>query len=156
MASVNKAIIIGNLGRDPEMRYLPNGNPVTNVAIATSQKGKDGTEHTQWHRCVAYEKLAEIIGQYAKKGQPIYVEGSIRYGKFTNKDGVEQHTTDIIINQVQLLGSRQDGDQRQPQHPAQRQAPRQAPQQPAGGFDDMDGDIPFRDPLSYRGTHLAM
>lgn len=145
MASVNKIILIGNLGRDPEARFLPNGNPVTNITIATSQKGKDGTEHTQWHRCVAYEKLAEIIGQYAKKGQPIYVEGSIRYGKFTNKDGVEQHTTDIIVNQVQLLGSRQEGE-RQGGNPEPRQPARQAQQptaQPGRGFDDMDDDVPF-------------
>ena len=142
-ASVNKVHLIGNLGRDPEARFLPNGNPVTNITVATSNKGKDGQEYTQWHRCVAYDKVAEIIAQYGKKGMQVYVDGTIRYGKFTNKDGVEQHTTEIIVTQFQMIGSRQDGDQRQPQHPAQRQAPRQAPQQPAGGFDDMDGDVPF-------------
>lgn len=138
MASVNKVILIGNLGRDPEARFLPNGKAVTNVTIATSNK-KDGQEYTQWHRCVAYEKVAEIIAQYAKKGQPIYAEGSIRYGKFTNKDGVEQHTTDIVINQVQLLGRKEESEQPRQE---QRQQP-QRQQQPAGDFDGMDEDLPF-------------
>lgn len=136
MASVNKVILIGNLGKDPEARFLPNGKPVTNITVATSSK-KDGQEYTQWHRCVAYEKVAEIIAQYAKKGQPIYLEGSIRYSKYTDKDGVEKHSTDIIVHMVQLLGGRSDGDQ---QRQEQRQPQRQ---QPAGGFDEMDDDIPF-------------
>ena len=135
MASVNKVILVGNIGKDPEIRYMPNGNPVTNLSIATSRK-KDGQEYTQWHRCVAYEKNADLIGKYAKKGKQIYIEGEIRYGKFTNKDGVEQHTTDIVIHQVQLLGSRD-----QEPEPVERKAP-----QPTtggnGGFDD-DQDIPF-------------
>ena len=136
MASVNKVILVGNIGKDPEARFMPNGNAVTNLSIATSSK-KDGQEYTQWHRCVAYEKVAEIIAQYAKKGQQIYVEGTLRYGKYTDKDGVEKHTTDIIVHQVQLLGGRSDIDQPRQE---QRQQPKQ---QPAGGFDDMDDEIPF-------------
>lgn len=133
MASVNKVILVGNIGKDPEARYMPNGNAVTNISIATSSK-KDGQEYTQWHRCVAYEKVAEIISQYAKKGQPIYVEGTLRYGKYTDKDGVEKHTTDIIVHQVQLLGRKEESDQ-----------PRQEQRQPqrTNHAPEFDDEIPF-------------
>ena len=133
MASVNKVILIGNLGKDPEARFLPNGKPVTNITVATSSK-KDGQEYTQWHRCVAYEKVAEIISQYAKKGQPIYIEGTLRYGKYTDKDGVEKHTTDIIVHQVQLLGRKEESDQ-----------PRQEQRQPqrTNHAPEFDDEIPF-------------
>ena len=171
MASVNKVIILGNCGRDPEVRYLANGMAVANTSIATSTRRKDKNtgevvEDTQWHRVQFWDKLAEIAGQYLKKGAPVFVEGSIKYGKFTNKDGVEQNTVDIVASSMQLLGSRdsQEGAGRPaaaPQRPAaQRQAPpqRQAPAQrqaaPAAapynntgnsgsGFDDMEDDIPF-------------
>lgn len=138
MASVNLVVLVGNLGKDPESRFMPNGTPVTNITIATSSK-KDGQEYTQWHRCVAYDKVAEILNQYAKKGNQIYVQGTIRYGKYTNKDGVEQHTTDIIVHQVQLLGRKEEGEQPRQE---QRQQP-QRQQQPAGDFDGMDEDLPF-------------
>lgn len=139
MASVNKVIILGNCGRDPEVRYLPSGKAACNISIATStrRKDKDGnvTEDTQWHRVQFFDKLAEIAGQYVKKGNPLYVEGRIKYGKFTNKDGVEQNTCDIVATEMQLLGSREQG----------QAAPRQAakPAAAGSGFDDMDDDIPF-------------
>ena len=110
MSSVNKVILLGNCGRDPELRYMPNGKAVCNVSIATSSKRKDkdgnATEETQWHRITFYDRLAEIVGEYVKKGKPIYVEGRLQYGKFTNKDGVEQNTCDIIATELQLLGGK--------------------------------------------------
>ena len=177
MASVNKVILIGNCGRDPEVRYMPSGQAVANVSIATSSRRKDRNsgemiEDTQWHRVTFYERLAEIAGEYVKKGRPIYVEGRLKYGKYTDQSGVEKNTVDIIATELQLLGSREGmgegggmsgGGQGMPQGgsqggggygggapraqaPAQR-APAPAPQpmaRPAAtGFDDMDDDIPF-------------
>ncbi len=162
MASVNKVILVGNCGRDPEIRYLPSGQAVANVSVATSSRRKDKNsgemiEDTQWHRVTFYDRLAEIAGEYLKKGRPVYVEGRIKYGKFTNKDGVEQNTCDIIATEMQLLGGREGmggpdedgggGAPRRSAPPAQRQAPaaapRQAPAKASSGFDDMDDDIPF-------------
>ena len=158
MASVNKVILVGNCGRDPEVRYLPSGQAVANVTLATSSKRKDKTsgemiEDTQWHRITFYDRLAEIAGEYVKKGRPIYVEGRIKYGKFTNKDGVEQNTCDIIATEMQLLGSREgmgapsdDGGHARPapaSRPAAAAPKPQAPSKPSTGFDDMDDDIPF-------------
>ena len=165
MASVNKVILVGNCGRDPEIRYLPSGQAVANVTLATSSRRKDKNtgetiEDTQWHRITFYDRLAEIAGEYVKKGRPIYVEGRLKYGKFTNKDGVEQNTCDIIATEMQLLGSREGmggpggdegggGGYSRPNAPASRpaaQAPRPqaaAPAKPSSGFDDMDDDIPF-------------
>ena len=152
MASVNKVILMGNLGRDPELRHTPSGMAVCSVSIATSSRRKDKNsgetiEDTQWHRVVFYDRLAEIAGEYLKKGKPVYIEGRLKYGKYTDKDGVERNTTDIVVTELQMLGGRDDGEQRQaaPQgRPAQRQA---AAGKPAGksntGFDDMDDDIPF-------------
>ena len=144
MASVNKVHLLGNCGRDPEMRYLPSGKAACNISIATSSKYKDKegnvVEDTQWHRVQFFDKLAEIAGQYVKKGQPVYIEGRLKYGKFTNKDGVEQNTCDIVATEMQLLGSREQGQQS-----AAPAAPRQAakPAAAGSGFDDMDDDIPF-------------
>ena len=173
MASVNKVILVGNLGRDPEIRYLPSGDPVANVTIATSSKykGKDGNmvEETEWHRVTFFGKLAEIVGQYLKKGRSVYVEGRIKTRKYTDKDGVEKYATDIIANEMQMLGSREGLGEPSGEHdggdsgegsgysrpapaarPAQRPAApppaaRQAPPQsrPSSGFDDMADDIPF-------------
>jgi single-strand DNA-binding protein len=115
MASVNKVILVGNLGKDPEIRYLPSGEPVANITIATSSKYKNKTgelvEETEWHRVTFFGKLAEIAGQYLKKGRPVYVEGRLKTRKYTDKDGVEKYATDIIANEMQMLGSgdRQDG-----------------------------------------------
>jgi single-strand DNA-binding protein len=111
MASVNKVILIGNCGRDPEVRYMPSGQAVANVSIATSSRRKDRNsgemiEDTQWHRVTFYERLAEIAGEYVKKGRPIYVEGRLKYGKYTDQSGVEKNTVDIIATELQLLGGR--------------------------------------------------
>ena len=158
MASVNKVILMGTCGRDPEVRYLPSGQAVANVSIATSTKRKDKNsgetiEDTQWHRITFYDRLAEIAGEYVKKGRPIYVEGRLKYGTYTDKTtGVEKNTVDIIATELQLLGGREgmggpsdDGGSRAPARsaaPAAPSAPRTAA--PAkSGFDDMDDDIPF-------------
>lgn len=161
MASVNKVILVGNCGRDPEIRYLPSGQAVANVSVATSTRRKDkntgeSIEDTQWHRVTFYDRLAEIAGEYVKKGQPIYVEGRIKYGKYTDQAGVEKNTVDIIATEMQLLGKREGmggpsegGDEGAPRRsaaPSPRAAtpaPRQAPAKPSSGFDDMDDDIPF-------------
>jgi single-strand DNA-binding protein len=164
MASVNKVILVGNCGRDPEVRYLPSGQAVANVSVATSSKRKDKTtgetvEDTQWHRVTFYDRLAEIAGEYVKKGRPIYVEGRLKYGKYTDKDGVEKNTVDIIATEMQLLGAREGmgapsagGDEEgggaprraaAPSRPAPAAAQRPAAAKPSTGFDDMDDDIPF-------------
>jgi single-strand DNA-binding protein len=163
MASVNKVILVGNCGRDPEIRYLPSGQAVANVSVATSTRRKDkntgeSIETTEWHRVTFYDRLAEIAGEYVKKGRPIYVEGRLKYGKYTDQAGVEKNTVDIVATELQLLGGREgmgspgDGDEGSaaprrmpPAAPrAAAPAPRQAPApRPASGFDDMDDDIPF-------------
>jgi single-strand DNA-binding protein len=112
MASVNKVILIGNCGRDPEVRYTPQGTAICNVSVATSSRRKDRNtgetvEDTQWHRVTFYERLAEIAGEYLKKGRPVYVEGRLKYGKYTDKDGIERNTVDIVAEQMQLLGGRE-------------------------------------------------
>jgi single-strand DNA-binding protein len=148
MTSVNKVILVGNCGRDPELRYMANGSAVANVSIATTSRRKNKTtgevtEETQWHRVTFYERLAEIAGEYVKKGRPIYVEGRLKYGTYVDKTtGVEKTTCDIIATELQLLGGREDGEQRKDPAPRQAPAPAQAPR-PSSGFDDMDDDIPF-------------
>jgi single-strand DNA-binding protein len=145
MASVNKAFILGNCGKDPEVRYAPSGMAVCNLSIATSTKRKDKSsgemvEETQWHRVTFYDKLAEIVGQYVKKGKPIFVEGRIVYRKYTDKDGIEKTSTEIVASEMQLLGGN-DGGERPAQAPAQRPA---APKPVSAGFDDdMSDSIPF-------------
>ena len=160
MASVNKVILIGNCGRDPEMRYLPSGQAVANISIATSTRRKDKTsgemvEDTQWHRVTFYDRLAEIAGEYVKKGRPVYVEGRLKYGKYTGQDGIEKNTVDIIATELQLLGGREgggggggsddDGAPRRAPASAPRAAPAAAPRAPARQADpsDLDDDIPF-------------
>ena len=166
MASVNKVIIVGNLGRDPEIRYMPSGDAIANIAVATSYKSKDKNtgeqkELTEWHRISFFGRLAEIVGQYLKKGSSVYVEGRLQTRKYTDKDGVEKYATDIIAENMQMLGGRQGmggdsgmddggsgGYDSAPSRPAPaRQAPptpaaRPAPK-PAPNFSDMDDDIPF-------------
>ena len=147
MASINRATIIGNVGRDPELRYSAAGAAVCNVTIATSRqwKSKDSgekVEETEWHRVVFYDRLAEIAGEYLKKGRSVYVEGRLKTRKWTDKEGVERYTTEIVAENMQMLGGRDDGERTAP--PAQRQAPKPAPKASAGGFDDMDdSDVPF-------------
>ena len=165
MASVNKVIIIGNLGRDPELRYTPSGAAVCNVSIATTRnwKSKDSgerVEETEWHRVVFYDRLAEIAGEYLKKGRPVFVEGRLKTRKWQDKEGKDNYTTEIIAEQMQLLGGREGGtgggmgggmgDDEGGHAPARREAPAGKPAaspKPVGksntGFDDMDDDIPF-------------
>jgi single-strand DNA-binding protein len=151
MASVNKVIIVGNLGRDPEVRYLPSGDAVANIAVATTDRWKDKAtgemkEATEWHRVSFFGRLAEVAGEYLKKGSQAYIEGKLQTRKYTDKDGVEKYATEIKGETLQLLGSRQDGQQ-QRQAPAAAPAPRPAAAPAArpapGGFDDDDSDIPF-------------
>ena len=164
MASVNKVIIVGNLGKDPEVRYAANGSAMCNVTIATSRQWKDKTsgerqEETEWHRVTFFDRMAEIAGEYLKKGRPVYVEGRIKTRKYTDKDGVERYATDIIATELQLLGSREGGGggtggdemgsapAAAPRSaPSARTAPASRPAPAAKtstGFDDMDDDIPF-------------
>jgi single-strand DNA-binding protein len=177
MASVNKVTLIGNLGRDPEVRYTPNGAAVCNVSVATTRNWKDKSsgekvEETEWHRVVFYDRLAEIAGEYLKKGRSVYVEGRMKTRKWQDKDGKDNYTTEIVADQMQLLGGREGGgmgggggggygqqaggddfnqeapapDSRPAARPAaaQRPAPAPAPAaKSATGFDDMDDDIPF-------------
>ena len=150
MASVNKVILIGNCGRDPEVRYLPSGQAVANVSIATSSRRKDKNtgemvEDTQWHRVTFYDRLAEIAGEYVKKGRPLYVEGRLKYGKYTDQAGVERNTVDIIATEMQLLGGREGGGMGGGEAPAPRSSAPAGGKAPAGkpGFDDLDDDIPF-------------
>ena len=175
MASLNKVHLIGNLGRDPEVRYTPNGSAVCNVSVATTRqwKNKDSgerQEETEWHRVVFYDRLAEIAGEYLKKGRSVYVEGRLKTRKWQDKDGRDQYTTEVIATEMQMLGGRDGmggggggggeaddygdagaggggGGSRPAARPAA--APRPAPQRPAAaakpatGFDNMDDDIPF-------------
>jgi single-strand DNA-binding protein len=156
MASINKVIIVGNLGRDPETRYMPSGDAMTNIAIATTDKWKDKAsgeqkEATEWHRVAMFGKLAEIAGQYLKKGSQVYIEGKLKTRKWQDKDGVEKYTTEIIADTMQMLGSRQGMggspamDEGYSPAPAARQnagAARPAAKQETN-FSDMDDDIPF-------------
>lgn len=157
MASVNKVILIGNLGRDPEVRYSPEGSAICNVSIATTNSWKDKAsgerrEETEWHRVVFYNRLAEIAGEYLKKGRQIYVEGRLKTRKWQDKEtGADRYSTDIVADQMQMLGGRDDEPQER--HHEDRKTPAQAmakqtrqsmaAQAPSGGaLADMD-DIPF-------------
>lgn len=145
MASLNKVQLIGNLGADPTTRYMPNGEAVANITVATTESWKDKAtgekkEVTEWHRVTFYRKLAEIAGQYLKKGSQVYIEGRLQTRKWTDKDGVEKYTTEIIADQLQMLGGKPSADDSAPaprQQPQAKQAPNPAP------FSDMDDDIPF-------------
>ncbi len=158
MASVNKVILVGNLGRDPDMRYLPSGEAVANLAIATTDKYKDKSgqmvEQTEWHRVSFFGRTAEVCGQYLKKGGQVYVEGSIRTRKYTDKEGIEKYATEIRGDRMQMLGGKSGGgmanmddggyDQSpQPQRSQPSKAPAPAQRPASSGFDDMDDDIPF-------------
>jgi single-strand DNA-binding protein len=154
MSSVNKVIIIGRLGRDPETRYMPNGEAVTNISVATSERWKDKNsgeqkELVEWHRITFYRKVAEIVGQHFVKGQEIYLEGRLQTRKWQDKDGSDRYTTEIISDTFQFIGQKPEGseqrDQAQTPAPA-AQTPGRTPQagtRPATNFSDMDDDIPF-------------
>lgn len=154
MASVNKVILVGNAGRDAEVRYLPSGVAVANVSIATTSRRKDKAsgetvEDTQWHRVQFFDRLAEIAAEFIKKGKPVYIEGRLKYGKYTDQSGVEKPTCDIVASELQLLGGRDESASAPARAP--RPAPAPAPRAAApamgggsgGGFNDMDDDIPF-------------
>jgi single-strand DNA-binding protein len=155
MASVNKVILIGNLGRDPETRYMPDGGAVTNVSIATTETWKDKNgekqEKTEWHRVAFFGKLAEIAGEYLKKGSQVYVEGRLQTRKWQDKDGQDKYTTEIVADRMQMLGSRQGmgGGDREREAGGERDAgsrgaAKPAAAKPAGSkFDDFEDDIPF-------------
>ena len=150
MASVNKVIIVGNLGRDPEVRYLPGGGAITNISVATTDTWKDKSgekqERTEWHRVAFFGKLAEIAGEYLTKGSQVYVEGSLRTRKWQDKEGKERYTTEIIADRMQMLGSRGGGSEPMAREPAAASSSGGGkPQSGKGGgaFDEMDDDIPF-------------
>ena len=152
MASVNKVIIIGNLGRDPEVRYTPDGASITNVNIATTDTWKDKAtgekkEATEWHRVVFFGRLAEIAGQYLKKGRQVYVEGALRTRKWTDKEGQDRYTTEIVANEMKMLGSREGmGDAPPRESAGAGTAPggnRPAAQPAGSNFNDFEDDIPF-------------
>ncbi|MGB3598422.1 MAG: single-stranded DNA-binding protein, partial [Pseudomonas neustonica] len=158
----NKVILIGNVGGDPEVRYMPNGNAVANVTLATSDSWKDKQtgqqqERTEWHRVVFFGRIAEVVGEYARKGSKLYIEGRLQTREW-EKDGVKRYTTEVVVDmggQMQLLDGRPSGGeqnaaprQQQPSRPAPQQQPaaqpqQQAPQQPAPDYDSFDDDIPF-------------
>ncbi|MDO8891203.1 MAG: single-stranded DNA-binding protein [Sulfurimicrobium sp.] len=149
MASVNKVILVGRLGKDPETRYMPNGDAVTNITLATSETWKDKNgekqEKTEWHRVTFYRKLAEIAGEYLKKGSMAYVEGRLETRKWTDKAGVEKYTTEIIANEMQMLSSRSGGGNTfevVDRAPSDGSAAKPA-RKTGGEFDDFEDDIPF-------------
>jgi single-strand DNA-binding protein len=154
MASVNKVILIGNLGRDPEVRYMPDGGAITNVSIATTENWKDKNgekqEKTEWHRVAFFGKLAEIAGEYLKKGSQVYVEGRLQTRKWQDKEGNDKYTTEIVADRMQMLGSRQGMGGGGERDASERDAaPRPSAAKPAGAkpagskFDDFEDDIPF-------------
>jgi single-strand DNA-binding protein len=174
MASINKVILVGNLGQDPEVKYMPSGGAVTNISIATTDTWKDKAtgekkENTEWHRVVFFNRLAEIVGEYLRKGSQVYIEGNLRTRKWQDQNGVDKYTTEIVAREMQMLGGRAGGSSdfapsqgqqsQQPQQQAQggggqqqgggapqQQAPQQSPQQQSAApqnFDNFDDDIPF-------------
>ena len=150
MASVNKAIIVGNLGKDPEVRYTASGEAICNITVATSDTWKDKAtgekkEATEWHRISFFGKLAEIAGQYLKKGSQVYIEGSLRTRKWQDKDGVDRYTTEIRADEMKMLGSRQGSGEAPPREREAAPAASSggAKKAPASNFGDMDDDIPF-------------
>ncbi|PID33923.1 MAG: single-stranded DNA-binding protein [Thiotrichales bacterium] len=170
MASINKVILVGHLGQDPEVKYMPSGGAVTNISIATTDSWKDKAtgekkENTEWHRVVFFNRLAEIVGEYLRKGSQVYIEGNLRTRKWQDQNGVDKYTTEIVAREMQMLGSRaggssdfnqapqqqggyqQQGGQEQGGQQAPQQSQQQAPQQqntpPPQSFDNFDDDIPF-------------
>ena len=146
--SLNKAILIGRLGRDPEVRQMPNGEAVCNFSIATSETWKDQSgqkqERTEWHAITLYRRMAEVAGQYLKKGSLVYIEGRIQSRKYTDKNGVERTAYEIIGNEMKMLGGKAEGSSENT-NTAEPPAPprRQAPATPAQPVDDIDDDVPF-------------
>jgi len=149
---VNKAILVGNLGNDPDMRYTASGAAVANISIATAESWKDKNtgeqqERTEWHRVVFFGRLAEIVGEYLRKGSQVYVEGRLQTRKWTNKEGHDQYSTEIVANEMQMLGSKSSGSANYDSAPQAQQnsapAPQAAPASSPATADDFDDDIPF-------------
>ena len=146
---VNKVILVGNLGNDPETRYLPSGGAVTNITVATSESWKDKTsgqqqERTEWHKVCFFGKMAEISGEYLRKGSKVYIEGQLRTRKWQAKDGTDRYSTEIIASQMQMLDSKQGDQPARPQaQPAKQQAPQQKPSGAPDASFDYDPSIPF-------------
>ncbi|MEB8433488.1 single-stranded DNA-binding protein [Cocleimonas sp. KMM 6892] len=168
MASINKVILVGNLGQDPEVKYMPSGGAVTNISIATTDSWKDKAsgekkENTEWHRVVFFNRLAEIVGEYLRKGSQVYIEGNLRTRKWQDQNGVDKYTTEIVAREMQMLGGRTGGSSEFNQAPQRESRPQQgsgggergaqrAPQKapardntppPPQNFDNFDDDIPF-------------
>ena len=147
MASVNKVILVGNLGRDPEVRYMPDGGAIANVSVATTDVWKDKSgekqERTEWHRVAFFGKLAEIAGEYLKKGSQIYVEGRLQTRKWQDKDGQDKYTTEIVADRMQMLGSRSGGGGGSADMPSSNGGGAGSSKQGGGKFDDFPDDIPF-------------
>ena len=162
MASVNKVILLGNLGQDPEVKYMPSGGAVTNISIATTESWTDKNsgqkqERTEWHRVVFFNRLAEIVGEYLRKGSAVYVEGNLRTRKWQDQNGQDRYTTEIVAREMQMLGGRQGGSNdfasqsQQPQQQSQggqiqeqqASSPQQNTAAPPQNFDNFDDDIPF-------------
>jgi single-strand DNA-binding protein len=146
MASVNKVILVGALGRDPETKYMPNGEAVTNISVATSEswKDKDGNrkEKTEWHRVTFYRKLAEIAGQYLTKGSQVYLEGRLETRKWTDKDGKDRYTTEIIAGEMKMLSVKAESKEDKPKTPMQ-------------AIQDMEDKIPFANPYKGRLSYVV-
>ncbi len=152
---INKVILVGNLGQDPEVRYMPSGDAIANLRIATSDTWTDKQsgqkqERTEWHTVVLFKRLAEIAGEYLRKGSQVYIEGSLRTRKWQDKNGQDRYSTEIVASEMQLLGSRPGGgsapferEERAASAPMPRNAPQQAPAAPQGFDDSFDDDIPF-------------
>ncbi|MGH8752563.1 MAG: single-stranded DNA-binding protein [Burkholderiales bacterium] len=150
MASVNKVIIVGNLGRDPEVRYMPDGGAIANISVATTESWKDKSgekqERTEWHRVAFFGKLAEIAGEYLKKGSQVYVEGSLRTRKWQDKEGKDRYTTEIVADRMQMLGSRAGGSEsmaREEAPPKESAGDSKSVGKGGGGIEDLEDDIPF-------------
>lgn len=147
MASLNKVMLIGNLGRDPEIRYMPSGDAMANLNIATTDtwkdKGGEKQERTEWHRVVMFGKQAEIAGEYLKKGSQIYIEGRLQTRKWTDKSNVERYTTEIVADRMQMLGGRSGGSSYDPSADRDHDYASAPPAKSNTGFDDMEDDIPF-------------
>ncbi len=159
MASINKVILVGNLGQDPEVKYMPSGGAVTNISIATTDTWKDKAtgekkENTEWHRVVFFNRLAEIVGEYLRKGSQVYIEGNLRTRKWQDQNGVDKYTTEIVAREMQMLGGRTGGSSDFNQAPQKesgsqggqkpvQKAPSQENTPPPQNFDNFDDDIPF-------------
>lgn len=147
---INKVILIGNVGQDPEVKYLPSGGAVTNISVATSEAWKDKNtgqpqERTEWHRVVFFNRLGEIAGEYLRKGSKVYIEGSLRTRKWQAQDGTDRYSTEIVASEMQMLDGKGGDDQsaHAPQQSESRAQPQQTAPQQTSGFDDLDEYIPF-------------